>query len=228
MALSEPQPTAAPAPLPHRARAAIADDHGVVRRAVERKLERHDVDVVAACDNGPDLLAAVLAGPLDLVIVDLGMPGGGLLLIEEVHRVVPSVPIIVFSMQLERDWALRCLSAGASGYVSKSDTLDELDAAIDKVLAGRRHFSPRVAEMLIDRATGVVDPAAAPHAKLSSREFEVFKRIVSGESLASIAIVLGLSPKTVTTYRTRVLQKLGMTRNAELVRYAVRHGIIAD
>lgn len=228
MALIEPQPPDDPTPSPARRRAAIADDHAVVRRAVERKLGRQGVDVVVACENGTDLLEAVRGNPPDLVIADLGMPGGGLPLVEALHHLAPTVPIVVFSMHLERDWALRCLSSGAAGYVSKSDTLDELGAAVAKVLTGRRHFSPRVAELLIDRATGSPAPAAAPHLKLSERELDVFKRIAAGQPLAGIAADLGISPKTVTTYRTRVLQKLGMTRNAELVRYAVRHGIAAD
>jgi DNA-binding NarL/FixJ family response regulator len=224
MALIEPQPSRDPSPTAPRVRAAIADDHAVVRRAVERKLERREIDVVAACENGADLVVAVRRHAPDLVIVDLGMPGGGLPLIEALHHAAPAVPLIVFSMHLEREWALRCLSAGASGYVAKSDTLDELETAIEKVLTGRRHFSAQVAELLIRRATVAAD-APAPHLKLSDREMLVFRGIVAGQSLARIAVDLGISPKTVTTYRTRILQKLGMTRNAELVRYAVRHDL---
>lgn len=232
MVMTERNSTDAPdldtaaAPAGPRQIAVVADDHAVVRRAVERILETKGIEVALAADNGNDVILEVRRKSPDLVIVDLAMPGGGLPLVEELHRLSPNLPIVVFSMQLERDWAIRCLAAGASGFISKSESLEELDSAIGKVLAGRRHVSPRVAELLIDRAVGADDGAAAPHTKLSGREFEVFERIVAGDSLAEIAATLGLSPKTVTTYRARVLQKLGMTRNAELVRYAIRHGFV--
>lgn len=216
------------APATATRRAVIADDHAIVRDAVTRLLTKLNVQVDAAIGNGEELLDAVREHHPDLVIMDLGMSGGGLPLIEDVRAVVPAPAVLVFSMQRERDFALRCLTAGASGYVSKEESAEDLASAVTKVLSGRRHVSHEVAEQLVDQASGSAPSLKAPHTQLSSREFEVFDQLVKGASLADIAGRLDVSPKTVSSYRARVMQKLGLARNAELVRYAMRHGLLDD
>lgn len=209
-------------------RAVVADDHAIVRDAVVRLLDRLGVACDASVGSGEELLEIIDARRPDLVIMDLGMPSGGIPLVEEVKGRRPSTAVLVFSMQRERDFALRCLSAGAAGYVSKEESAEDLAAAITKVLAGRRHVSHEVAELLVDQASGLAPSSKAPHTQLSAREFEVFEQLVAGASLADIAARLEVSPKTVSSYRARVLQKLGLTRNAELVRYAMRHGLLDE
>ncbi len=209
-------------------RAIVADDHAIVRDAVARLLAKLNVQVDASVGNGEDLVGAVaLHGP-DLVIMDLGMPGGGLPLIEELRAASPPPAVLVFSMQRERDFALRCLTAGASGYVSKEESAEDLATAVTKVLSGRRHVGHEVAEQLVAQASGITPSIKAPHTQLSAREFEVFDQLARGATLADIAVRLNVSPKTVSSYRARVMQKLSLKRNAELVRYAMRHGLLDD
>ena len=209
-------------------RVIIADDHVVIRSGLARILER-DVaaTVVTTVGTGEEVMAAVLQHPADVLILDLGMPGGGIALVESVHAVRPALGILVYSMHAEREWAMRCISAGASGYVSKSADLSDLVAGFTKVAAGRRHISAEVAEQLLDRAIGVDEEAAdRPHERLSSREFEVFIRLAAGAGTSEIADELGLSSKTISTYRSRILEKLGVERNADLTRYAIRNGLL--
>lgn len=213
---------------PAMRRAIVADDHAIVRDAVARLLAKLNVQVDASVGSGEELVSAVILHRPELVIMDLGMPGGGLPLIEDLRATEPPPAVLVFSMQRERDFALRCLTAGAAGYVSKEESAEDLAAAVTKVLAGRRHVSHEVAELLVDQASGGAPSVKAPHTQLSAREFEVFDQLVKGASLADIAVRLNVSPKTVSSYRARVMQKLGLTRNAELVRYAVRYGLLDD
>ncbi|MEI7744339.1 MAG: response regulator transcription factor [Chloroflexota bacterium] len=208
--------------------AVVADDHAIVRDAVARLLGKLNVEVDTTVGTGDELLEAVGRHHPDIVIMDLGMPGGGLPLVEDVKATSPAPNVLVFSMQRERDFALRCLAAGASGYVSKEESPEDLAAAIGKVLTGRRHVGREVAELLVDQASGGGPSLKAPHTQLSAREFEVFDQLITGASLADIAVRLDVSPKTVSSYRARVMQKLGLKRNAELVRYAMRHGLLDD
>jgi two-component system invasion response regulator UvrY len=182
---------------------------------------------VATAGTGEEVMAAVLENSADVLILDLGMPGGGIALVESVHALRPGLGILVYSEHAEREWAMRCLAAGASGYVSKSSDLSELTAGVTKVAAGRRHISAEVAEQLLERAIGVDEERTErPHDRLSSREFEVFVRLAAGAGTGEIAAELGLSSKTVSTYRSRILEKLGVERNADLTRYAIRHGLL--
>lgn len=209
-------------------RVIIADDHVVIRSGLARILEGDlGMAVVATAATGDEVVAAVLAHSADVLVLDLGMPGGGVGTIESVHALRPDLQILIYSMHAEREWAVRCVAAGAAGYVSKSADLGQLAAAVSKVASGRRHVSLEVAELLLERALGIDDGAAsAPHERLSNREFEVFERLAGGRGTVEIAAELGLSPKTVTTYRTRILEKLGLERNVDLTRYAIRHGLL--
>jgi DNA-binding NarL/FixJ family response regulator len=206
--------------------AVVADDHALVRRGLVLVLEGLGVTTEAAVESGEAVLKAAAEHKPDLAIVDMSMPGGGLALIERLHRDAPGAAILVYSTFAEKDVALACFIAGASGYVWKAGPEGELEVAIDRLLAGRRYMSMAVSEQLADRLSGATDAAAAPHESLSKRELQVFEYLARGLSLAEAATHLGVSPNTVSTYRARVLRKLGCTRDAELVRYAVRHGLI--
>ena len=209
-------------------RVIIADDHVVIVSGLTRILEGDlGMTVVSTAGTGEEVMAAVLEHPADVLVLDLGMPGGGVFMIESVRAVRPALRILVYSMHAEREWAVRCLAAGASGYVSKSADIAELATGVTKVASGRRHVSPEVAEQLLERAIGTDETVAVlPHEQLSNREFEVFERLAAGQGTGEIARELGLSSKTVSTYRSRILEKLGAERNADLTRYAIRHGML--
>ena len=209
-------------------RVIIADDHMVVREGLTGIVERRGgMVVVASAGTGEGTVAAVLEHPADILVLDLGMPGGSIGTIEAVKAVRPNLPILVYTMHAEREWAARCLLAGASGFLSKSTHLDELSIAIATVARGRRYVSGTVARQLAERLLASSgDAGGAPHHRLSAREHEVFERLVVGESAAEVGAALGISAKTVSTYRGRILEKLGATRTADLTRYAIRHGLI--
>ncbi len=206
--------------------AVVADDHALVRRGLVLVLEGLGVTTDMSVDSGDAVLVAAALHNPDMVIVDMSMPGGGLALIERLHREHPAASILVYSTFAEKDVALACFIAGASGYVWKAGPEGELETAIERLLSGRRYMSLAVSEQLADRLSGSPDASAAPHESLSKRELQVFEYLARGLSLAEAAASLGVSPNTVSTYRARVLRKLGVARDAELVRYAVRHGLI--
>lgn len=205
-------------------RVLFADDHVVVRQGVERLLSScSDIDVVGVAGSGPELTALVLRHPADVCLLDLGMPGGGLELLASVHRLRPGLRILVLSGQAEEQVALRCLAEGAAGYVEKTATSQELVDAVREVALGRPHLTSTTAAQLARRMTD--EASVAPHERLSRREYEVFRRLASGETLTEIADALGISVKTASTYRTRLLEKMGFSRNAELTRYALERGL---
>lgn len=203
----------------------IADDHAVVRQGVARILSgTRDVAVVGEAASGDELIDRLLSTNADVCLLDLAMPGGGLDALGRLHELRPDLRILVFSMHPEDQFAVRCLAAGASGYLGKGCPPEQLVSALRTVAAGRRYIGETVAELLADHV--VSGPQGEPHEKLSNREYEVFRRLARGESSGEIANTLGLSVKSVSTYRTRVLEKLGLSRNADLTRYAIRHGLI--
>lgn len=204
----------------------VADDHAVVREGVIRILaDEADVSVVGSASSGDELVGLVLHGLRPgVALVDLAMPSGGLDLVTRLHELRPELRILVYSMHPEREYAVRCLSAGASGYVSKGCAPRTLVEAIRTVADGRRYISEAVADVL---ASYVLDgPVDRPHERLSNREYEVFRRLAGGESSGEIAEALGLSVKSVSTYRARVLEKLHVARNADLTRYALEHALL--
>ena len=207
-------------------RAIVADDHALVRRGLVLVLEGLGVTTAASVGSGDEILAAAAEHDPDLVVVDMSMPGGGLTLIERLHHDHPRAAILVYSTFAEKDVALACFIAGATGYAWKAGPEGELETAIERLLIGRRYMSLAVSEQLADRLAGATDAAAPPHESLSNREMQVFEYLARGLSLAEAASNLGVSPNTVSTYRARVLRKLGVTRDADVVRYAVRNGLI--
>ena len=204
----------------------VADDHAVVREGVIRILsDDPEISVVGSAGAGDEVVGLVLGGLRPSVaLVDLAMPGGGLDLVARLRELRPELRVLVYSMHSEQEYAVRCLTAGASGYVSKGCAPAQLVEAVRTVAEGRRYISEAVADVL---ASYVLDgPRDRPHERLSNREYEVFRRLAGGESSGEIADALGLSVKSVSTYRARVLEKLHLSRNADLTRYAMEHGLL--
>lgn len=204
----------------------IVDDHAVVRQGLRQILtEIPELSVVAEAENGQDALNKVRAEPWDVLVLDMSMPGrGGLDILKDVRRERPETRVLVLSMHPEDQFAVRMLRAGASGYVTKETAPDQLVAAVRKVLTGGRYISPSLAEKLafdVDR-----DSDRPLHEKLSDREFQVLRRLAMGKTVQEIAAELMLSPKTISTYRARVLEKLELKSNAELIHYAIGNKLV--
>jgi two-component system invasion response regulator UvrY len=204
-------------------RVLLVDDHEVVRKGIRAILDDRFAGLaVAEASSGDEALAA-LVSPFDVVILDLAMPGrSGIDLLTEIKHRHPRLPVLILSLYGEAQFAVRALRAGAAGYLTKSAAPEQLIAAFERVVRGGRYVTDTVAERLAAAAGGEV---GAPHDRLSHREFEVMRGIASGESTGKIAERMHLSVKTVSTYRARLLDKMGMETNAELTRYAIENGL---
>jgi DNA-binding NarL/FixJ family response regulator len=204
----------------------VVDDHLVVREGLKRILEEYDDFVVAAeAGNVPDALAWLRRRPFDLVMVDISLPQrSGLELVRTMKKEWPRLRVLVLSAYGEDHYGVRALKEGADGYLSKESAGESLIAAIRKVASGGKYLTPALAEKLTLELCTPRD--VAPHETLSDREFEILKLIARGPGLKDIAEKLHISPKTVTTYRSRILEKTGLTSNAALVRYVVEHALI--
>jgi two-component system, NarL family, invasion response regulator UvrY len=204
----------------------IADDHAVVRRGLKQILaEAFGRSVFGEATNSQEALERVWKEPWDIVILDLTMPGrSGLDVLKEIKRERPKLPVIILSMHPEDQFAVRLLKAGASGYMTKESAPEELVGAVKKAVAGGRYVSPALAEKLASLI--VHDSQAAPHESLSDREFLILRMIASGKPVSAIARDLSLSVKTVSTYRARLLEKMSMSNNSELVHYAFQNELV--
>ncbi len=200
----------------------IADDHTLFRVGLKQMLHSFTgMEVVGEATNAGEALAAASAIATDLIIMDLTMPGAaGTSLIEQTRKAYPELPILVLSMHDEPGTVRRALQAGATGYITKESSPDTLHAAVRHVAAGERFIPPAMAEML---AFESVRPSSQPHETLSLRERQIFKLIAQGVMLSQIAEQLHLSPKTVTTHKAHLMEKLGIGNNADLIRYAIEH-----
>ena len=205
----------------------IADDHRIFREGLARLLRDHsDLDVVAEAGNDIDVMSALNVHPVDLVVLDLSMPGReGVELIAHVKATFPLVKILVVTMQSSDVSALRALRAGADGYITKDNAATEVTAAIRQIIRGTRYVCPVVAERLALGAAGQPGRKQA-HECLSEREFKVFEMLVAGKRGAEIAAELCLSEKTVSTHKSNVLRKLDLHSGSDLVRYAIRHQLV--
>jgi DNA-binding NarL/FixJ family response regulator len=208
-------------------RVLLADDHAIVRAGLKEILTATgEIEIAAEATNGNEVLALVRAGEFDVAVLDMSMPGrSGIELIKLVKAEQPRLRVLVLSMHSEEQYAVRAVKAGASGYLTKESAADELVAAIRRIAAGGAYVTPETAERL------VLDSAPAqgePHKLLSDREFQVFRMICMGRSITQIAGDLALSVKTVSTHKTRILQKMGVASQADLVRYAVKHRLIDE
>ncbi len=209
-------------------RVIIADAHAVVREGIRRILaDAGDVEVVAEAADGTELLAQLERAPCDVVLLDLSMPGlPGLEALRTIRAVCPSLPILVLSMHPEEQYAARTIRLGASGYLDKAGKPSELIHALRIVAGGSMYVTPPVAEQLVDRARQA--SSQLPHEALSNREFEVVCLMAAGKKLSDIARELSISVKTVSTFRGRILEKLGLRTTAEIIRYAIEHGLSKD
>lgn len=203
----------------------LVDDHPVARHGIKSLLQDRVKDaVIGEAPDGPAALVSVEEQAWDLVIADLSLPGmSGLELIKELRRVKPTLPALVLSMHPPSQFARRALSAGAIGYLTKDSQLDEFLTAIEYARRGRRYISRDTADLLLRQGAKWEAP---PHESLSDREYQVLRMIGSGQTISDIGRDLGLSVKTVSTYRARVLEKLGMRSNAELMRYAIENRLL--
>lgn len=205
----------------------IVDDHAILRKGVIRSLEETKLSV--SCDeasNAEEALLKVAAHKYDLVLLDISLPGrSGLDLLKQLSHDHPSLPVVILSMYPEEDYAIRALSLGACGYLTKENASEEIETAVQKVLSGGRYISPSLAETVAIHLGSGLDRGSLPHDALSSRESQFLRMIGRGMTPSQIADELDLSIKTVSTYRSRVLTKLKLSNNAELIKYAIKHGL---
>jgi len=204
----------------------LVDDHTILRSGLRRILEDEFPGLgVGEAGHAEEALALLREGAWDLVLLDVSLPGrSGLDALPEIKALHPRLPVLMLSMFGEQQFAVRALKAGAAGYLTKERAAEELILALRTVLGGRRYVSASLAEQLA--AQVALDRDRAPHERLSAREFEVFRRIAAAKGVTEIAEELGLSVKTVSTYRTRILEKMEMGSNAELMQYAIRQGLV--
>ncbi len=204
----------------------MVDDHAVVRRGVRELLadEFPDCEVVEAA-SGEDAVSLFTVSSWDLVVLDLAMPGrGGLDALKRILHHRSEMPVLVFSAHAEDQYAIRALRAGARGYVTKQSPSEELVVAVHKLLGGAAYVSASLAEHLASMITA--KPERPPHEALSDREMQVLRLLAIGKSVKEIGHELALSDKTISTYRARILDKMNMRTNAELMRYALRAGLV--
>ncbi|WP_280188229.1 response regulator transcription factor [Delftia sp. PS-11] len=204
----------------------LCDDHAVLRRGIRDTLaEAVDITVTAEAGGYAELREQLRSSPCDVLLLDINMPGrGGLEALASVRETHPQIKVLMVSMYPEDQYALRCLKAGAQGYANKAGDPVLLVEAVRTVAAGRKYLTAEVAQMLAD---SLAQPAQqVPHESLSERELQTLVKIAAGQRLTDIATELMLSPKTVSVYRARVLEKLQMGSNAELTAYAIRNQLI--
>lgn len=204
----------------------LADDHSIVRKGLRQLLEETGfIEVVAEADDYPAIMKAVRGHDFDVLVMDITMPGkNGIDVLKVVKDEKPKIAVLMLSMHPEDQYAVRALKAGASGYLTKNSAPEKLVEAIQTISAGRRYITPELADSLASHLTDDTDKPL--HATLSDREFQTIRLIASGRKLSEIAEELSLSPKTVSVYRARILEKMRMKNNAELTHYALKHGLV--
>jgi DNA-binding NarL/FixJ family response regulator len=207
-------------------RVLVADDHAIVRRGLKLILsEEFERVVVGEAQNGKELIEQIEKDDWEVVVLDITMPGrSGLDLLKEIKRLRPQLPVLILSMHSEDQFAVRAFKAGAAGYMTKENAPEELVKAIKKVLAGGKYVSATLAETLVSGLE--VDTDKPAYESLSDREYQVLRMIASGKTVKEIADELSLSMKTISTYRTRILEKLRMRTNAELTYYALANKLV--
>ncbi len=204
----------------------VVDDHAIVREGLKSILAKaENFTVVGEAGNAPDAMALLRQNPCDLVLLDLSLPGKtGVDVLKMIRDEFPKVRVLVLSTYPEDQYAVRVLKLGASGYLTKESAPELLVLAIRKVASGGKYVSAAMAERLLDEIGN--DTQHAPHELLSDKEFEVFKLIAMGKSLTDIADGMHVSIKTISTHRTRIVEKTGFKANADFTRYALQHGLI--
>ncbi len=206
----------------------LADDHALVRDGLRHILEgTSGFQVVGEAYDGPTTISLVRGTPADVLVLDLSMPGrNGIELVKQIKEELPTLRVLVLTMHAEQQYAVRAFKAGASGYLTKESASKELVSALTKISAGGVYVSLSMAERLAQSLNEPTD--MLPHQRLSDREFDVFRRIAGGQTISEIANELCVSAKTVSTYKTRILEKMQMPHEAALVRYAIQHKLFED
>ena len=204
----------------------IVDDHAIVRQGIIALLKSHILGLkFHECDDAADAINTLTNGSWDLVITDITLPGqNGLELTKDIRAISPKLPVLIVSAHEEKDFAVRAIKLGASGYICKQSASDTIVQAVNHILTGGKYITPAVAEQLADSLS--VGAPEKPHDALSNRELEVLKLTATGFTQKSIASKLGLSEKTIGTYRSRISLKLGISTIVDLTRYAVRYGLV--
>lgn len=199
------------------------DDHEVVRRGLKDMFTTESATFGEA-RNGAEAVALVRKQPWDIAVLDISLGGrSGLEVLSELKQIRPRMPVLILSMHAEEQYAVRAFKAGASGYINKASSGEELRKAILKIIKGGQYVGPSLAEKIVVQLS---QPGKVPHESLSNREFEVLCSIASGQTVKEIAAKLSLSDKTISTYRRRILDKMDMRTNAELTHYAIRNGLV--
>ena len=206
-------------------RVLIADDHAVVRRGLKQiLLDEYGALEVGEAGDAHETLRLAREEPWDIVVLDISMPDrSGLEVLKELKQTRPRLPVLILTTHPEEQYAVRVLKAGAAGYMTKESAPEHLVEAVRKVTASGRYITPTLADLLV---THITDTEKPPHENLSDREFQVLRLIASGKTVGQIAEELSLSSNAVSTYRARVLEKMGMRTNAELTHYAISNGLV--
>ena len=204
----------------------IADDHAIFRKGLKQLIIEEFVNAqITEVSTAEEAIKLIRQQPFDLVISDITMPGrSGLDLLKQIREEFPLLPVLILSMHPEVQYAIRALKAGAWGYITKSAISDELVNAICKIRSGKKYISPTIADLLTDNL--FLNNNQLLHQSLSDRELEVFKLIASGKTTSVISEILSLSVNTISTYRSRILEKMKLQSNAELTRYALENNLI--
>lgn len=204
----------------------IADDHAIVRKGLKQILEQsQEMQVVAEHANGADALRWIRSNDCDVVLLDIAMPGrGGIEVLKQLHEEKPKLPVLILSIYPEDQYAVRLIKAGAAGYLTKESAPEVVAEAVRRVASGKKHISRAVAEMLANEF-GAAE-GKLPHETLSDREFQIFLLLAAARTVSEIAEALALSVKTVSTHRSRILEKMQLRNNAELMRYAVEKHLL--
>ncbi len=206
----------------------LVDDHAIVRQGVKQLLLDLGVaDTVSEAESGADALSQADRADWDVVLLDISLPDmNGIEVLKRLRRKAPRLPVLMFSMYREDQFAVRALKAGAAGYLSKTANTAQMTSAVQQVAAGRRYVSPKMAEALADYIS--LDSDQLPHEKLSDREYQTLCMLGSGKRLTDIAKTLSLSVKTISVYRTRLLEKMELENNAQLTYYVMNHHLVND
>lgn len=206
----------------------VVDDHALVRRGlieILQVLEDGRAVQFGEAGTATEALALATGEAWNIVLLDLGLPDRhGLDVLRELHAAQPHLPVLILTMFPEDQLALRLLEMGAAGYLTKESAPEELLRAVERIMAGHKYLSPTMAQAVADGLGGAAPP---PHEQLSDRELEVLRLLAAGRPITAISRQLRLSPKTITTYRARLLHKLRMKSNAELTYYATQHGLVS-
>lgn len=207
-------------------RVLIADDHAIVRHGLKQIVaETDDMTVIGEADTGAQAIKLVRDTPYDVVLMDISLPDrNGIEVLKQIKKEYPKLPVLMLSMHAEREFAVRALKAGASGYLTKQSAPMQLVDAIRHVAAGKKYITPSLAEEVANMLSG--DMELSPHKLLSDREYQTLCLIASGKTLSIIATELILSPKTVSVYRSRVLEKLNLKNNSDITRYAIKNQLV--